>query len=168
MIQMTLSNDPQGRVSNDFHIIPAMEGESSRDEPTERTVATIVGGTAKRKGVTRGGVDTKIQGPVTEILGEEMKRCEPNQAKGSPTKNTEDPQGTPHLSPIPSSPGATLFPPSPFHPSPSTTGSSFGSDILGANGSVSYGRPSSPLSSRRARSLPMSVLDTPSPPWPSA
>jgi 23S rRNA U2552 (ribose-2'-O)-methylase RlmE/FtsJ len=58
MIQMTLSNDPQGRVSNDFHIIPAMEGESSRDEPTERTVATIVGGTAKRKGGTWGGVDT--------------------------------------------------------------------------------------------------------------
>lgn len=106
MIKMSHS-DQKYRVSNDYHIIPPVDGESSIDETRVRTSSTAGGNTTKRKGVTWGGVDTKSQGPVVEIFGEEKFMDQPNQANVS--FSTESKTEDQLLSPKSSSPGPSLL-----------------------------------------------------------
>ena len=107
MIKMS-NSDQKYRVSNDYHIIPPVDGETSIEETRVRTATTAGGGTTKRKGVTWGGVDTRSQGPVVvEIFGEEKFMDQPNQANVS--SSTESKTEDQLLSPKSSSPGASLL-----------------------------------------------------------
>lgn len=107
MIKMS-NSDQKYRVSNDYHIIPPVDGESLIEDTRVRTSSTAGGGTTKRKGVTWGGVDTKSQGPVVvEIFGEEKFMDQPHQANVS--SSTESKTEDQLLSPKSSSPGASLL-----------------------------------------------------------